>query len=182
MGHNALRIGGTLLRRGCRVDPQCPLCLNDIEMANHLFDECRQTKEVWELARQHNWIPLQTSTIQTAEWLDKVGAFLVTYNKKIIQRISFLLWSIWKMRNAVIFQQKPFNPMKCLIRAKESSAEWRIQTCMSVDDSLQELSFPPIHKIKLTRWHPPTSEMVKINFDGSVQGSLATGGYIIRDW
>ena len=57
MCHNALPIRGTLLRRGCRIDPQCPLCLTDIETANHLFDECLQTKEVWDLARHHNWIP-----------------------------------------------------------------------------------------------------------------------------
>jgi len=41
---------------------------------------------------------------------------------------------IRKMRNAVIFQQEFFQPIKCLLRAKKLSAEWRIRTCMSIDE------------------------------------------------
>jgi len=86
------------------------------------------------------------------------------------------------MRNAVIFQQECFQPIKCLIRTKKLSAEWRIRTCISVDDFIQGASFTPSQNPQFIRWYPPTPETVKLNFDGSLQGRSATGGYILRDW
>jgi len=148
----------------------------------HLFGDCPQTKAVWDLAIQHNWIPTQATINQSNYWLSTFAMYLANYARKTLQHISFLLWSIWKMRNAVIFQQELFHPIKCLIRAKKLCAEWRIRTCISVDDFLQGSFFTPSHKNQIIRWHPPTPGMVKLNFDGSLQGNSAVGGYIIRDW
>ena len=86
------------------------------------------------------------------------------------------------MRNTVIFQQNFVHPIKCLIRAKKLCAEWGIRNCMSVDKFIQGSSFTPSHKIQIIRWHPPTPGTVKLNFDGSLQGNSAAGGYIICDW
>ena len=119
MWHNVLPVRGTLLRRGCRIDPQCPLCLDDIETTNHLFEGCSSTYPVWELAVQHQWIPQQIQMNCTQDWIQSFGTLKNICNDKILQRISFLLWSIWKAWNAVIFQNEFFNPMKCLIRAKK---------------------------------------------------------------
>jgi len=35
--HNALLVRGTLFRRGCNIEPQCPLCAMDMESTDHLF-------------------------------------------------------------------------------------------------------------------------------------------------
>jgi len=64
MCHNALPVRGTLLRRGCRVDPLCPLCLRDIESSDHLFSKCSLTRRVWDLAKAHKWIPIQLDSFQ----------------------------------------------------------------------------------------------------------------------
>ena len=86
------------------------------------------------------------------------------------------------MRNDVIFQQAVVQPIKCLIRAKNLCAEWRIRTCMSVDISIQgSSSTPSINQNQFIRWQPPSPGMVKLNFDGSLQGNSAAGGFIIRD-
>jgi len=37
MCYSALPVKGTLLRRGCNIDPRCPLCTNDIETIDHLL-------------------------------------------------------------------------------------------------------------------------------------------------
>jgi len=37
---NALPVRDILFRRGCRIDPQCSVCLNDIEITDHLFGTC----------------------------------------------------------------------------------------------------------------------------------------------
>jgi len=53
---------------------------------------------------------------------------------------------------------------------------------MSVENYIEGSSFTPSHKNQFIRWHPPTPGTVKLNFDGSLQGNSAAGGYIIRDW
>uniref|UniRef100_A0A7C8ZND3 Reverse transcriptase zinc-binding domain-containing protein n=1 Tax=Opuntia streptacantha TaxID=393608 RepID=A0A7C8ZND3_OPUST len=57
MCHNALPVRETLLRRGCHIDPQCPLCLTEIKTTDHLFGDCPQTIRPWNVAQLHNWIP-----------------------------------------------------------------------------------------------------------------------------
>ena len=86
------------------------------------------------------------------------------------------------MRNATIFQQDFLQPLKCLILAKKLSAEWSIRTLMSVDEFFQGSFFTPTHKLHFIRWHPSTPGTTKLNFDGSLQGKSAAGGYILRDW
>jgi len=54
---------------------------------------------------------------------------------------------------------------------------------MSVDISIQgSSSTPSINQNQFIRWQPPSPGMVKLNFDGSLQGNSAAGGFIIRDW
>ena len=173
---------GTLYRRGCQIEPQCPLCATDIETMDHLFQGCPHTLAIWDLAKQHRWIPFQVHPNTTSPWLTQWRSLLATFDRNSLQRLAFLLWSIWKMRNAVIFQQQAVQPIKCLIRAKRLCAEWRIRTCMSVDHIKQGSFFTPPNKNLFIRWHPPTPGAVKLNFDGSRQGHSAAGGFIIRDW
>ena len=185
MCHNALPVTGNFIHTrmsATQLDPQCPLCATDIESIDHLFQGCPHTLSIWDLAKQHRWIPLQFTPNTTFPWLTQWGSCLATYDKKILQRIAFLLWSMWKMRNAVIFQQKVVQPIKCLTRAKKLCAEWRIRTCMSVDHLTKGSSFPPSNKTLFIRRQPPTPGTVKLNFDGSLQGNSAAGGFIIQDW
>ena len=111
-----------------------------------------------DLAKLHKWIPLQADTFQASDWLFSFETFNHSCHRKTLQRISFLLWSIWKMRNATIFQQDFLQPLKCLILAKKLSAEWSIRTLMSVDEFFQGSFFTPTHKLHFIRWHPPTLE------------------------
>ena len=72
--------------------------------------------------------------------------------------------------------------MKCIIKAKRLSAEWRIRSCLSVDDYFKGLSSTPSKTHDFIRWQSPNPNWIKINFDGSLQNSSSTGGFIIRDW
>jgi len=57
---------------------------------------------------------------------------------------------------------------------------------MSVDDhfsgSFSTPNTPFKNHFKIIRWHPPIPGRTKLNFDGSLQGALAAGGFILRDW
>jgi len=43
-------------------------------------------------------------------------------------------------------------------------------------------SFPHHKSYVIVRWLAPPPGVVKLNFDGSCQGSAAAGGFILRDW
>ena len=115
------------------------------------------------------------------DYLQRIGS---QYTRKpIIQKVSFLLWSVWKCRNKVMFSNEIFNPLACLIMAKKAYAEWRIRSCISMDDIFRgPSSTPSIPSHKFVWWYPPNPGWVKLNFGDSINHYSATGGFILRDW
>ena len=99
-----------------------------------------------------------------------------------LQRVAFLLWNIWKLRNATVFNNAIFNPLLCLIKAKKAIAEWSIRTCMSVDNFNGGPFSPPRLNNLFVRWIPPQPEFVRLFFDGSRNHISTAGGFFIRDW
>ena len=101
----------------------------------------------------------------------------------MIQKLSFLLWSMWKCRNKVVFSNEIFNPLACLIMAKKTYAEWRIRSCISMDDIFRgPSSTPSIPSHKFVWWYPPNPGWVKLNFEGSSNHYSVRRGFILRDW
>jgi len=99
---------------------------------------------------------------------------------KILQNLSFLLLSIWKARNTVIFKNKILKPIACIISAKKMSAERRIRNCLSVEHYFRGCpSTPPPKKTCLIT--TPYTWKCEINFDSSLQNNSTTRGYILRD-
>ena len=45
-----------------------------------------------------------------------------------LPRVAILLWSIWKSRNAMVFDNDVPKPMGSLVRAKRIWAEWKLST------------------------------------------------------
>jgi len=131
--HNALPVRGTLLQRGINIDPSCPLCLSNIESIEHLFKDCLVASQVWEATLTHRWIPSNISPSRYDSLHHCLGYIRLGPGPLLRQRFSFLLWSLWKARNATVFNNDFFNLLHCLIQAKKASAEWRIRTRTSVD-------------------------------------------------
>jgi len=153
--HKALPLRGTLLRRGLHTNLVYPICLSDIESSKHLFKDCQLARKVWEVADKHNWLPFSVSPIGCQDFSQCLGKIKSSRNSKLKQTFSFLLWSIWKSRNATVFRNKIFNPLTCLIRAKKANAEWRIRTCISVNTKWTRPSSSPSTSIHLAKWYPP---------------------------
>jgi len=107
--HGALPIRGILLERGVNINPTCPLCLDNVESIDHLFRESLMVKKVWDLAEHHEWFPLYASPYETQnvyQWLNRMKN---SKTPKLLQKISYILWIIWKFRNATVFQNEIFN-------------------------------------------------------------------------
>ena len=125
--HTSLPTRGTLLNRGLQIDLICPLCNVEIEDVDHLFRRCSIAQEVWGLPNEHNWVCINagTNSINNVQnWLSdlRTSTPLVP-----LDRVVALLWSTWKVRNNIVFQNEKFNSVATLIRAKKTCAEWRIR-------------------------------------------------------
>ena len=120
--HHALPVRGTLFRRGIPLDPVCPLCLQEVESIDHLFVQCPLSKRVSQLATQHGWFPTAFRWDSTHDLRQQLQVFeSCKLRRSLLQKLSFLLWTIWKHRNNVVFRQENFNPLACLLNAKKLS-------------------------------------------------------------
>ena len=107
-----------LLRRGVNVDSGCPLCLEDVESMECLLKGCPIVRKVWKQLT-HHWLPIGVSPLGCCDFNQSLGRVQATHVPRIKQSFAFLMWSIWKSRNAVIFSDEIFNPFRCLIRGKK---------------------------------------------------------------
>ena len=155
--HNALPVRGVLVRWGLNIDPACSLCMNDVESNDCLFWECPCIKEMWNLAQHHRWLLLPE--IQYGPRCSKNLLFQCkqSRNKEDVVKVAYLLWHIWKERNAFIFQREIFGPLRTLIRAKRSYAEWGIRTCMPGGYSRGLLHRRSVSNF-IVRWSAPLQE------------------------
>jgi len=140
---NALPVHLLLQSRGVALDPLCPLCGQSNESMQHLFLACPNTLRVWDAAEDHNWIPQGFLRGTHAE----IAGLLLTWQQHplqlIRQRISFLLWSIWKARNNVVFNHEAFHPITCLIKAKRAGRNGIPGLVCRLTPSLGELLLLP---------------------------------------
>ena len=160
--HQAIPVRGTLLKRGLDIDVVCPVCLGDIESIDHLFSECHIGRKVWELADKHHWFPIQFSPDgyhQLTEMLQRVRS---SRNPRLLQKLSFLIWSIWKEKNSVAFENKFSNPVKCLTKAKRLMPK---NLSLYIGRLFTEgCSFYPSQNLPPCKVEPPTSRICQNQF------------------
>nr|GEY11893.1 RNA-directed DNA polymerase, eukaryota, reverse transcriptase zinc-binding domain protein [Tanacetum cinerariifolium] len=86
----------------------CPICIEDVETANHIFLSCNMAKDLWSLFAKW-WeidILVYANISEWFVWLDD----LAVSNKvrSFIDGVGdSLMWHIWKFRNELIFSSSP---------------------------------------------------------------------------
>nr|GEX03166.1 hypothetical protein [Tanacetum cinerariifolium] len=110
---NKLATRINLDRRGIDLDSTlCPLCMEDVETANHLFFSCDIASALWN--KFASWwqldIPMCANIGDWYGWLDSLQ-----YSNKskafIAGAGSTLLWCIWKFRNDFSFPSIPLGSL-----------------------------------------------------------------------
>ena len=149
-----------------------------METFYHLFINYQATKKIWALVRSHYWFP---STI-IPHVIDGRGILLFLYsslNKVMLHKAIYIIWSIWKERNATIFKNKIFNPIHAIIRVKRESAEWRSRHIFSLTDQPSIPTSQPRKSYLFVRWKKPNEGFIKLNFNGLLIGHNVAGGYVL---
>ena len=106
-------------------------------------------KKTWDLAVSQQWLlsqPFPLSFPSVREGIHNL------YNARdsFLPRVAILLWSIWKSRNAMVFDNDVPKPVASLVSAKRIWAEWKLRTCVFHPHSIHLPPTPPTHKA--TNW------------------------------
>lgn len=121
----ALAVADRLQSRGMFTDLTCTACGQENETICHVLFTCTAAKDVWSLSGlpSPTLYFSQSSTFLNLHYLVACGS-----NRNIEERtreaILWVLWHIWKARNALIFKKKTrLNGMFVMAKAKEEAEE-----------------------------------------------------------
>lgn len=160
--------------------PMCPVCKVEPESLEHAFLLCPWTEPCW-FALHLGLIPsrdgLQSMNVWLKNKLDLIQS-LPDSQELLTAKLFFALWSMWKTRNEVVFDDRKPNPKQVLI-----------QTQYHVTKFLQALNRPldgNAHNPRPTgaaKWRPPLTNNIKINTDAAYSQRKGKGaiGVILRD-
>ncbi|CAN1760240.1 Putative ribonuclease H protein At1g65750 [Linum perenne] len=95
---NALATKRNLFRRNCSPSPRCPLCNAVEETSEHLFFGCPLSVRFWERAMPNLRRPSEGTTVM--QWFQEL---MTSSLASQVDKVGFILWSIWKNRNAEVF-------------------------------------------------------------------------------
>ncbi|KAJ4769205.1 RNA-directed DNA polymerase (reverse transcriptase)-related family protein [Rhynchospora pubera] len=101
-----------LSKRIGRISPMCPRCHEENETMHHLLFICNASRATWYLSPfnlRTEYLPLQLREV-----LLQVTA---TLQDGHLQLFCYIMWSLWKSRNAVIFNAQQENPKSILAQA-----------------------------------------------------------------
>ena len=172
--HNSIGVKECLAKRGISLDISCPLCLEQPKSISHAICDCRLVKPMWQQLGSH---------ICNANFFSQDCNLWLTSNCKsshLVKGIpwhslfSFAIWSLWKQRNQVVFNNKGVNPNISNLIIRQAS---EFMHCVTQPRCSSRMI------IRQIKWEKPNTGWVKLNTDGfaDIAAGTAGGGGLIRD-
>ncbi|KAM6589991.1 uncharacterized protein LOC133036856 [Cannabis sativa] len=124
---NRLKTKDRLVKMGIKVQETCCLCDEYKENVQHLFFECKTTS-YWldEIKSWLGWKARATNIQQFVRWIEK--AKVSKFKKQVFSTaVAALVYSSWKARNQLIWQQEQINQKQVVCDIK-----WSLRTRINV--------------------------------------------------
>lgn len=109
-------LGKTCRRKGFIGPGICSLCHEAEETLNHMLGSCKFFHTSW---NEMCWTLQLQSSWKQEQFVDNIKHWFALNGKQKFM-ISFLLWEVWKARNACIFQDTITPPFRVCIRTLAS--------------------------------------------------------------
>ncbi|XP_019179850.1 PREDICTED: uncharacterized protein LOC109175047 [Ipomoea nil] len=124
-----------LYSRWVTQDVNCPLCHQTPETIQHIFCECSCVAAVWS---DFAGFPFANGVNKFTSWM----AGLVTNgNTDTVLQVLAKCWCIWRGRNEVVWNSKPWLPMSIKMEASLFYYEW--QVLVTSTNNIQSIT-PPL--------------------------------------
>jgi hypothetical protein len=161
--NNRILTKNNLHKRGWQGDLACQFCHKN-ETITHLFLKCSVAKQIWFwMGRCQDYFYHWKTCLNIFDFagsLDKDNriALLVVF--------SVLVWTLWKHRNALIFQDTPLKPIRSLILLIISLVEyWAGHMDKRIKTAAANWLPTDIHAIPLRVWDPTEHQEVSYQVD-----------------
>ncbi|XP_019096517.1 PREDICTED: uncharacterized protein LOC104768075 [Camelina sativa] len=137
-----ISVSANLGRRGIACDVRCVRCGADSETINHAIFVCPPARQVWALAN----VPVGPNSFPTESVYANVDHFLGQQNPGAhIAAFPWLMWFIWKARNARVFDNIAERPEDIVRVAEGEAAAW--QQAQIEDDLVTSPTFPVVSEL-----------------------------------
>ena len=122
---DALPTAATMKRRHISKEGRCMRCSMENETANHILFQCPYARLVWAMSPIHA-PPDGIMSESLYSNLCRVLSLQAQYPQEDVnaELIPWLLWRIWKNRNAFVFQNKDYVAPDTVNKAIEDMKEW----------------------------------------------------------
>ncbi|WZZ42763.1 hypothetical protein YC2023_039022 [Brassica napus] len=162
-------------------DATCRACGQASEMICHVLFTCPTAVEAWRLAGIQ---PPPAGFSQTSVFLNL--HFLVATSKKQLSDHSnlkafpWILWSLWKGRNALVFERNRITPHSTITKALEETEIWYQLLCNDHPPHTTTASPNAPHGV----WEKPPADVVKCNVGMAWEASdhISGSSWIVRDY
>uniref|UniRef100_A0A803QS69 Reverse transcriptase domain-containing protein n=1 Tax=Cannabis sativa TaxID=3483 RepID=A0A803QS69_CANSA len=138
------------------INSDYPMCLAAPETSLHVLVRCPFAQNYW----QQSQIPaVGLAAMLFCSWWEEG---LQVWNEAECLEAGMVLWSIWKVRNEVVWNEKQPTSEEVLFLAKLNFVDW-------YNAQNQELGSPnEPNRVSLEHWTPPTFPKYKVNVDGAL--------------
>ncbi|XP_038688673.1 uncharacterized protein LOC119987842 [Tripterygium wilfordii] len=179
--HQRLLCNSERVRRGFTDVPFCKNCPGEIEDVDHLFRRCPMAVHIWNLLMPPVEIRCQ-NLMGFQDWLsynlckNSVTDLGASWDTMFVVAI----WSIWRSRNDMVFNDKDYLVDSKLMWIKRYLAE--IKQAFSLHASV--LVRKGMYGLQMIGWSPPPQGWVTLNTDGCSKGEhgAAGAGGLLRDY
>ncbi|GMJ09448.1 hypothetical protein HRI_004614100 [Hibiscus trionum] len=171
--HERIAVKVELIKRGVLADSEnlCPICKLVPETVKHLFISCNAIWNLWNLFfRAWNLSVVLPNDLKSLlfSWDDFVP------NSKIWRFIpGAIIWSVWKVRNSIVFEDETFDYLQLSFLTRTRIATWFLAKESQLTLSKDSLTGDPSladslsnHRKKkpiINGWTPPPIGFYKMN-------------------
>ncbi|KAL0653836.1 hypothetical protein Bca4012_096527 [Brassica carinata] len=124
----ALPVGERLMERHIDADPKCKRCGSN-ESITHLLFDCRFAQQVWQFAPFTTVLDYRGIVDLMASWPALCSQRCLPPAGIISSSLfPWILWTIWKARNRLVFEGVLATPEEALTSAIKLAREWTINS------------------------------------------------------
>ncbi|XP_059635228.1 uncharacterized protein LOC132277385 [Cornus florida] len=174
--HERILVNSQLFKRGAYKFWCCYICGSHDETIDHLLCTCPFACKVWKLCPLRMDFSCSQPTLWQKRWFDMCENWLLVDGfNQCIGLAAFICWSLWKNRNAVVFNNASSDPLAVVQKALTSFNEFQE---VSRQNSLCSLPCPTLTS-PLEVWKVLEEGYHKLNFNAafnSISKSQGGGG------